>query len=256
MILVVVALVAVAGILGVIVLQLSGDGSPGSSPGTSPGGPAGASGSPGASPRASGSAPAGASEAPGGAGETAEPGGSTPEPTESPPGGASTTPGATAAALVRCTSQLNGFSIGYPKGWKTVQEDPAWECMLFDREPFTVEPAAEIPPVAVMVNVIATPFDTVYAGITDPTFWEPVAKPVDTKVAGKPAVRLELAATGEGYDAKGTLAYMFLFEHNGNTYVLETRGPANEDGTPNRQDPEYKANKTTLNSMVKSLKLT
>jgi hypothetical protein len=128
--------------------------------------------------------------------------------------------------------------------------------MLFDRKPITVEPATEIPSVAVMISVIATPFDTVYAGITDPTFWEPVGKPVDTKVAGKPAVRLELVATGEGYDARGTLAYMFLFESDGNTYVLETHGPAMDDGTPDRQNADYKANKVVLNSMVKSLKLT
>jgi hypothetical protein len=103
--------------------------------------------------------------------------------------------------------------------------------------------------------VIATPLDTVYAGITDPTFWEPLAKAVDTKVAGQPAVRLELVATGEGYEAKGTLAYMYLFEHNGSTFVLETHGPATADGKPNPQDAGYKTNKAVLNSMVKSLKL-
>lgn len=245
MIVVVVALLVVAGVLGAIVLQLS----QGSSPGSSPGGIAGASGSPALSPgttdvRTATPAPGTSVEPSAPAGESAAASGS-PAPSKSP-----------AVALVRCTSEPNRFTIGYPKGWHTVKNDATWTCMLFDPEPITIEPATELPPVAVLVSAIATPLDTVYAGITDETFWKPLSKPVKTKVAGQAATRLELVATGDGYEGAGSLAYMYMFERDGTTYILETHGSAGADGKPNPKNPEYKANKRILDAMAKSMKLT
>jgi hypothetical protein len=245
MIIVVVALLVVAAVLGAIVLQLS----QGSSPRSSPGGIAGASGSPALSPGTS--AARTASPAAGTGGKPSAPAGASPAASGSP--APSRSP---AVALVRCASEPNRFTIGYPKGWHTVENDATWTCMLFDRAPITIGPATELPPVAVMVSAIATPLDTVYAGITDATFWTPLSKPVKTKVAGQPATRLELVATGEGYEGAGALAYMYMFERDGITYILETHGAAGADGKPNPQDPEYKANKQILDAMAKSMKLT
>ncbi len=245
MIVVVVALLVVVGVLGAIVLQLS----QGSSPGSSPGGIAGASGSPALSPGTTGKRTASPA-----AGASVEP--------SAPAGGSAVASGSPApskppaVALVRCASKPNRFTIGYPKGWHTVKDDATWTCMLFDREPITIEPATELPPVAVLVSAIATPLDTVYAGITDATFWRPLSKPVKTKVAGQAATRVELVATGEGYEGAGSLAYMYMFERDGTTYILETHGSAGADGKPNPQDPEYKANKRILDAMAKSMKLT
>ena len=249
MIVVVVALLSVAGVLGAIVFQLS----QGSSPGSSPGGIAGASGSPALSPGTT--AARTASPAAGTSVEPSAPADGSPAASGSPAGSPAPSK-SPAIALVRCASEANQFTIGYPKAWHTVENDAMWTCMLFDREPITIEPATELPPVAVLVSAIATPLDTVYAGITDATFWKPLSKPVKTKVAGQAATRLELVATGEGYEGAGALAYMYMFERDGTTYILETHGAAGADGKPNPQGPEYKANKRILDAMAKSMKLT
>jgi hypothetical protein len=258
MIFVVGGLIVIVALLGAFVWQLAGGFGPGASP------------SAGASATAShaGGVIGGASAS---ASETGEPSATpkasatsrtskTPKPSPTPKASPTPRPSVTASAPsvdTTCSSELYRFEISYPKSWHTVEDDPTWLCLLFDPKPITIDPASDLPEVAVLITMIESDLDTVYASMIDPVFWEEVpGTERQTSVAGKPAIRIELVATGEGIYPKGMLSYVYLFEREGSTYTLETHGQPSADGEPNADDGRYTSNKKVLDGMTRTMHLT
>jgi hypothetical protein len=139
------------------------------------------------------------------------------------------------AGWSRCQNPTWG-SVGHPGSWREADvsqlPDPSrieGACRWFDPDRIKVEPGTEGPLAALEVGwleVASSPrpsFEEVVESFTDPRFWE-VQYREKTSVAGHPAVRIEVTATGEGLDRVGTKRYGYLIDLKGRGFLVLTSG--------------------------------
>lgn len=139
--------------------------------------------------------------------EVAPPG---PPPAEEP---VPTEPTAPAEELAqRCENEEAGFAVAYPGHWHTNSGDVAPACSFFDPEPFEVPEATEAVGVAA-IHVYRDPvaFDVV----TGEVMGIEILAREEIEVAGRPAVRRETEATGEGLLDAGTRAVEYVVDLGG-----------------------------------------
>lgn len=129
-----------------------------------------------------------------------------------------------------CANERAGYEIGYPADWHTATLDGEFECSFFDPEPFEIIPESEFPLTALQAfpaGEEGRSFEDVVEEYTDPMFERELARE-ETTVAGFPAVRLELEATGQGLYDKGTRTIVYLVDRDVAPFVV--RAQAFPDG--------------------------
>lgn len=120
-------------------------------------------------------------------------------------GGATTTE---AAGLTQRCQNPGGFSVGYPEGWSTNTEPAPEPCVWFAPIPIEV-PAEPTDSLLGPINVRVQE-GVALADMSQPDrMFEEIVSTEEVTVAGRPAVRIESVATGEGLLNEGTqiLAY-------------------------------------------------
>jgi hypothetical protein len=122
-----------------------------------------------------------------------------------------TTTAQTARPTTPCTNDAAGFTIRYPAGWHTDTVGPGGECLFFDPEPFAVPANSDFTGTALEVHVPQEPFDAVVRSLTDERFARVLEREAAT-VAGRPALRLLVEATGEGLLDAGTRVYEYVVD--------------------------------------------
>lgn len=131
----------------------------------------------------------------------------TPSPTFSLPPG-ETEP----AAWKRCYNPPGGYSVAYPEEWYTVEGQ--YLCRFFHPEPFTIPENSEFPLLALNVEQTQYTIAEYRAIVTDPMYYTTVLNE-DVTILGRPGVRFETVATGEGLNEAGTRRYGYLIDHGG-----------------------------------------
>lgn len=124
-----------------------------------------------------------------------------------------------------CSNERAGYAIGYPADWYTATLDGEFECSFFDPEPFEIIPESEFPFTALQAFPAGEEdrtFADVVAEYTDPMFEREVARVLVT-VAGVPAVRLELEATGQGLYDKGTKTVVYVVDRDVFPFVVRAQ---------------------------------
>lgn len=160
------------------------------------------------------------------------------EPAQGPPEGPLQEPTPTPAdepvpLTQECTSP-DGFTISYPEGWVTDEE-----CTLFDPESVEFEGMHVPESIGVYANVDAVEFER-----TEPERFEEELGGRETTIDGRPALRLETEATGEGlYDA-GHVSTSWRVDLDGETFIAITHDV---------EELDYAANQAILDAMVESL---
>jgi len=145
-----------------------------------------------------------------------------------------------------CRSDLAGITVTYPQGWHTVEDDPAFACMLFDPDPIVIEPQTELPPVAVLVYEDPRPFSEVAGDFETATVYTVLQSESGT-FGDRNASVWELENTGEGFYEKGVLQVVVVIDRGDQgTLVLETVGVAGD---------EYDANVEALGGIVESIQV-
>ncbi|MEX0816309.1 MAG: hypothetical protein WD027_02595 [Gaiellales bacterium] len=124
-----------------------------------------------------------------------------------------------------CSNERAGYAIGYPADWYTATLDGEFECSFFDPEPFEIIPESEFPFTALQAFPAGEEdrtFDQVVAEYTDPMFERELARE-ETAVAGFPAVRLELEATGQGLYDEGTKTIVYVVDRDFAPFVVRAQ---------------------------------
>ncbi len=115
----------------------------------------------------------------------------------------------------------------YPGDWYTARGEVA--CRFFDPEPFTVPANSDFGGTAMQADVVQQSFDDALAGLIDRRFYETEAREQVT-IGGKRAFRLELVATGQGLEERGTRTYGYLIRRAGGPPIyLQTTARRGED---------------------------
>lgn len=122
-----------------------------------------------------------------------------------------------------CTNPTHRFRIGYPPLWHTTHPEPRLACWFFDPEPFEVEPNTEFPLVALTAFPERERFRVVLDGLTEAQFADTVLRE-ETEIAGRPAVRIETVATGQGLYERGTRTYGYVVDRDGSAFLLTAAG--------------------------------
>lgn len=161
-----------------------------------------------------------------------------PGPTTSvPPSGA---PGQT------CVASERGYRLQFPSTWHTNDAGIAEPCRFFHPHPFTLAPRTEAVGLAISVRLNPVGFDDVAPSSDGSTAVQVVDRRTAT-VDGRPAVRAETLATGNGLLPPGTRAVSW-FVDAGDATLVATTSEAAEAG--HLQD-----NVKVLDGMVESLRL-
>ena len=124
----------------------------------------------------------------------------------------------------RCESAALGYSIAYPRGW---QHDRT--CAFFDPEPFTVPENSDFYGAALEVQVAQDSWANVVRGLTDQRFARVISRR-DVRLNGRPAVLVEIEATGAGLYERGYRMYAYVVDVPGRPPVIvqATRRPGTE----------------------------
>ena len=142
----------------------------------------------------------------------------------------------------RCTNERHGFTVSYPAGWHTNGGEVIPACSVFDPEPVEVPPQSEMPfDIAVVIGVQDVAFDRT---ASDPQF-ERVLSSERLTIGGRPALRSEVEATGEGLADRGMRTLRYAIDlGNGRSLVAST----------NRTGEQYEAEKEILRRMVETIR--
>ena len=141
-----------------------------------------------------------------------------------------------------CTNEASGYRVSYPEDWHVNDGGVAEPCSYFHPEPFEVPEATEFLDVAVLVSREPVPLDVVTG--EDPT--RTVLDSEETEIAGNPAVRMEVEATGEGLLDRGTRSYQVVVGLDGESLILSTFDVG---------DLDYERNKQAVDELADSLEL-
>jgi hypothetical protein len=143
-----------------------------------------------------------------------------------------------------CSNAARGFAIGYPARWHTDAVAPEESCEYLDPEPFEVPPQSDFSGTALEVDPGGEPYAEVVDGLVDRRFARVLARR-ETRVAGRPAVRLESEATGEGFEGEGVKVTSWVVDRDGRAFVVRTTG------FPGKGD--YASRQSTLDRAVETL---
>jgi hypothetical protein len=143
----------------------------------------------------------------------------------------------------RCTNEPQGFTVSYPAGWHTNGGDVIPACSAFDPEPVQVPAQSEMPfDIAIVIGVQQVPFDR--AG-SDPQF-ERVLSSERLTIAGRPASRAEVEATGEGLADRGLRTLRYAVDLGGGRSLV---------ASTNRTDASYERDKAILARMLDTIEI-
>jgi hypothetical protein len=167
-----------------------------------------------------------------------------PEPGNAPPAPApaTTTPPPPQLRLTeRCTNARHGFTVSFPERWHTNDDSVIPACSVFHPEPVQVPRDSELPfELAVVLNVEQTSADQ----LTRSSQWERVVSSAPATIAGRPGVRVEVEATGEGLAERGMRTTRYVAElGNGRTLVASTHSAS----------ADYARNAEVLRRMVETV---
>jgi hypothetical protein len=143
----------------------------------------------------------------------------------------------------RCTNEAHAFTISYPAAWHTNSGEVIPACSAFDPEPVQVPAQSEMPfDIAIVIGVHEVPFDR--AG-SDPRF-ERVLSSERLTIAGRPASRAEVEATGEGLADRGLRTLRYAIDLGGGRSLI---------ATTNRTDDAYERDKEILGRMLETIEI-
>jgi hypothetical protein len=146
----------------------------------------------------------------------------------------------TLALSQRCTNERDGFTVSYPAGWHTNGGEVIPACSVFDPEPVQVPPQSELPfDLAIVFGVQEVAFDRT----PDPQF-ERVLSSERLTVGGRPALRAELEATGEGLADRGMRTLRYAIDLGGGRSLL---------ASTNNTDASYARDQEILARMVETI---
>ena len=156
--------------------------------------------------------------------------------------GCSSAPGDLLSLSQRCTSP-HGYSVSYPSGWQTNSGDVIPLCSAFDPDPFEIPRDSEMPfEIAVTIDVDAVAFETTSAS----SRWEKVLSSERTTIAGRPAIRVEAEATGEGLADRGMRSLRYVVDLGDGKSLIATTWATGAS---------YERDKEILARMVQTLSL-
>jgi len=138
----------------------------------------------------------------------------------------------------RCALPGSALSFGYPAGW-FAELSVRWACQYFDPHPFVVHPATNDFRWAVTAQVADAPAATVLARTSE---GDSRITSSAMRVAGFPATRLDVTASGNGMLPAGWRFRMYVIDTGGNAVTLT--GVASPPG------PGVGSNAAALDSMV------
>ena len=157
--------------------------------------------------------------------------------------GDATTAATTVEETIQCTNEEDGFTVAYPPDWHTNTGEVAPTCSFFHPEPFDLPEASEAVGIAIRVDREPVAFEDA-AG---PSPAREVLEREETTVAGRPAVRLEYEATGDGLLDRGTRGVDYLVDLDGETLVASTLDVGGLD---------FERNVQVLDELVDTIELT
>lgn len=147
--------------------------------------------------------------------------------------------------LASCSNPQQGYSISYPDGWFTTQNNPQNACRWFDRELFKVVDASEAPLTALSVSVSDETFDAASGRMKKP-YARRVLQHEVTAISGYRALRFEVEQTEEVVHPKGTRTYGYYIELGPKVIIVET------NALPDSKTP-YEDNKKVVDESVTTL---
>ena len=134
------------------------------------------------------------------------------------------------------------YAVSYPDGWSVNPGTVADACGWFNRTPFEVEPATELITDIVM-SVEPVPFERIAESFGD--VGGEVLTREETTVDGRPALRVERRASGEGLLPAGTLSTQYVVDlGDGDSFTATTY---------DTEGRAYEANQTVLDRMVETV---
>lgn len=142
----------------------------------------------------------------------------------------------------RCESPEGGYAVRYPAGWHANEGDVTAACSFFHPEAFELPEATEPPPLAISISREPVPF----ARVTGDSPAIRVESSEQTEVAGRPAVRREVEATGDGLLPAGVRGEEYLVDLDGETLIASTHS---------RGELDFDENRSVLGRMVETLEL-
>ena len=144
----------------------------------------------------------------------------------------------------RCTNLIDGFSVSYPEGWHSNEGAVVPPCTAFDPEPFEIPRESEMPfEIAVVIGVEEADFGE----LARPSIYERVLSTERLAVDGRPALRIEAEASGEGLAPRGMRSLRYVIDLGGGKSLIAT--------THDTDSANYESEKRTLAVMVESLDL-
>jgi hypothetical protein len=106
-----------------------------------------------------------------------------------------------------CVDTAQGYDVEYPADWHVSRGKFA--CAFFDPRPFTVPEASDFSGTALEVRATGQSFDEALGSLIDSRFARTEVREQVT-IGGRRGFRLELVATGEGLESRGTRSYGYL----------------------------------------------
>ena len=147
------------------------------------------------------------------------------------------------AQTTRCTNEQDGYSIEYPADWHTNSDDPP-TCEFFDPEP--IELPEQPQDVAGLAAISVDREPAAFSRVSGEDPGSRVIERGEVQIAGRPAVRRLIEATGQALLPEGRRSYQYLVKLDGDTLV------ATADG---REDRDFEAHREILDEMMRSLEL-
>jgi hypothetical protein len=149
-------------------------------------------------------------------------------------------------ATKSCKTSDGAITNKYPIAWRTVEDEPQFNCMFFNNVPIVInaETGYPIAPIHVVPND-ALSFNAAVIAATDTKVWRSVSK-TPMKIGGLPAVLVVAIANGSGSYPRDTERYGWIVDWGPNgIIVLQTTGPEG--------DTRLAANKLVLDGMAKTI---
>lgn len=141
----------------------------------------------------------------------------------------------------RCTNEQHGYTVSYPAGWHTNDGSVIPACSAFDPRPVAIPRESEIPfELSVVLNVQQMPM----ARLGDSSQWERVLSAERTTIGGRPALRVETEATGEGLAERGMRTLRYAIDLGAGRTLIASTHDAN---------PAYAQNKDVLAAMIQTV---
>lgn len=144
---------------------------------------------------------------------------------------------------VTCVSRVDGYSVEHPAGWTAGDASEREPCRWFSPEP--IAPDADRNPARIPIRLILVPHALDEVERLERADSE-VLSSDRREVGGRPAVRQELRAVGEGLLPDGTRSTQWLVDFGSRTLIATTSEAATA-GT-------YAGNAQVLDAMMRSLR--